>query len=130
MLLDAHPAARVADEIAAEFGVSTSAVWRDIKEVRERWVQQDEELIPSQRAHMMRVLEEIIRKAFVDREYTAAVAAIKQYCKITGLEITTQNIQLGVADEGMQKLIEGLKLTPRQRQQRMDELEAKAGGEG
>ena len=125
-LLSGVPVSRVAKEVSQEFKCSERAVWRDIKEVRQRWVKQDEELMPSQRAHMMRVLEEITHKALIDREYNAAVQAIKQYCKITGLEVTTQNIQIGAADEGMQKLIEGLKLTPRQRQQRMLALEEKA----
>lgn len=118
----------LANEIQEVFGVSESTAWRDIREVRRAWAEQEEELRPFLRADMLERLFVVYARSMKADDYKSSVNALRQICKITGLEERTVRTILG-ADDGVQHLLEALALTPAQRAARIAELEAKANVE-
>lgn len=108
------------------FGLSRATAWRYVKHVREQWEKQEPEERPFQRARCIRITEFGLRGAAEDREWSAFRGLAKDLADLFGLRITKVEVNEG----GLDALIDALKKTPSQVDDRLAELEAKAKASG
>lgn len=80
----------VAATCASEFNISERQAWRYIRKVYDSWTKEEEADRSVARHRRTRFLERIAQDAYQDREYSAAISALRQICRIEGLEQATK----------------------------------------
>lgn len=76
----------VATTCASEFAISERQAWRYIRKVYEAWAEEGEVDRSVKRHRRTRFLERIAHDAYQNGEYSAAISAVRQLCRIEGLE--------------------------------------------
>lgn len=114
------------EELISTFGLGERTAWRYVQIVREAWTKVEIEERPGQRAWLFQVQIGVLVDARKDGDHKAANGAIRNLIDLLGLKVSKVELQEG----GLDALVAALKATPAQRDDRIDELEAKAAAEG
>lgn len=125
LLSQGKPTSGVVASCISEFGISERQAWRYVQKVYEAWAKADEVSRASTRARRVRFLERIAHDAFVDREYSAAIAATRQLCRIEGLEQMAVKLQHD-GDSHDNKPFDVKRMTSNEKRKMLAELLAKA----
>ena len=116
----------VAATCASEFKLGERQVWRYIRRVYDAWAEEERTDLSVTRHRRTRFLERIAHDAYRNREYNAAIAAVRQLCRIEGLEQATK---LQHTIDAQAKLSVGYDLscmTSDDKRRKLEELFAKA----
>ena len=86
LLSQGMPTSTAVATCASEYGISERQAWRYIRRVYDAWAEEEKTDLAATRHRRVRFLERIAHDAYRDGQYSAATAAVRQLCRIEGLE--------------------------------------------
>lgn len=110
--------------IVLKFGCHKATAERDIAVAKIQNKEITDKALPELLARKSAELDEIQLLAKEDKQYTAAVGAVREFARINGMHVEV--IAIGPTSPEQQAMVNALVMTPYQRQKRIAELKGEA----
>ena len=123
LLASGTPTTTVVETCISEFQIGRRQAWRYVQKIYERWANENATACAARRHQRAKFLERIAHDAYKDHQYSAAVSALRQLCRIEGLERVDINLKQDIALHGE---INVLAMTSSDRRRKISELMAPA----
>jgi hypothetical protein len=112
------------ESIAQQFGLTERHVWRYKASIAEQWAAIDKEAAPTERARLLRILEDLLAECRRAGDRKNAIAAAGKIMDLLGLKLTRVEVGTG----GLDAIVAAIRSTPAMRADDLEALEALARG--